>query len=77
MAIPVSGVLSGFVDFLVSLLVLVGMMLVYKIIPSWNLLLMPAFLLLAMFTALGFGLWFSALNVRFRDIKYLVPFISN
>jgi len=75
MVIPIAGVLSGVVDFLVSLIVLVGMMLFYKIIPTWNLLLLPVFLLLAMLTALGFGLWLSALNVRFRDINYLVPFL--
>jgi len=75
MVIPIAGVLSGLVDFLVSLIVLVGMMLFYKIIPTWNLLLMPLFLLLALLTALGFGLWLSALNVRFRDVNHLVPFI--
>lgn len=75
MVIPIAGVLSGIVDFLVSLIVLIGMMLFYKIIPTWNLLLLPVFLFLAMLTALGFGLWFSALNVRFRDVNHLVPFI--
>jgi len=75
MVIPIAGVLSGLVDFLVSLIVLVGMMLFYKIIPTWNLFLMPLFLLLALLTALGFGLWLSALNVRFRDVNHLVPFI--
>jgi lipopolysaccharide transport system permease protein len=75
MAIPIAGVLSGIVDFVVSLIVLVGMMLFYKIIPTWNLLMLPIFLFLAMLTALGFGLWLSALNVRFRDINHLVPFI--
>lgn len=75
MVIPISGVLSGVVDFVVSLIVLIGMMLFYKIVPSWNLLLLPVFLFLAMLTALGFGLWLSALNVRFRDINYLVPFL--
>lgn len=75
MVIPIAGVLSGIVDFLVSLIVLIGMMLVYQIIPTWNLLMLPVFLFLAMLTALGFGLWLSALNVRFRDINHLVPFI--
>jgi lipopolysaccharide transport system permease protein len=75
MVIPIAGVLSGLVDFLVSLIVLIGMMLFYKIMPTWNLLLLPVFLFLAMLTALGFGLWFSALNVRFRDVNHLVPFI--
>lgn len=75
MVIPISGVLSGFVDFAIALIILIVMMLIYRIIPTWNLLLLPLFLLLAMLTALGFGLWLSALNVRFRDINHLVPFI--
>ncbi len=75
MVIPISGVLSGFVDFAIAFIILVIMMLVYRIIPTWNLLLLPLFLFLAMLTALGFGLWLSALNVRFRDINHLVPFI--
>ena len=75
MVIPIAGVLSGLVDFLVSLIVLIVMMLVFQIIPTINLLLLPVFLLLALLTALGFGLWLSALNVRFRDINHLVPFI--
>ena len=72
MVIPIAGVLSGLVDFLVSLIVLIVMMLVFQIIPTINLLLLPVFLLLALLTALGFGLWLSALNVRFRDINHLV-----
>lgn len=75
MVIPISGVLSGLVDFLVSLIVLVVMMIFYKISPTINLLLLPLFLFLALLTALGFGLWLSALNVRFRDVNHLVPFI--
>lgn len=75
MVIPISGVLSGFVDFAIAFVILIIMMLIYRIIPTWNLLLLPLFLILAMLTALGFGLWLSALNVRFRDINHLVPFI--
>jgi len=75
MVIPISGVISGFIDFGISFVILIVMMLVYKIIPTWNLLLLPILLILAMLTALGFGLWLSALNVRFRDINHLVPFI--
>lgn len=75
MVIPISGVISGFIDFAISFLILIIMMLVYKIIPTWNLLFLPFLLILAMLTALGFGLWLSALNVRFRDINHLVPFI--
>ncbi len=75
MVIPISGVISGLVDFAVSLIVLVVMMIVYHIVPTWNILYLPLFLLLAMMTALGFGLWLSALNVRFRDINQIVPFL--
>lgn len=75
MVIPISGVISGFVDFAVAFLILIGMMIFYKITLSWNILYLPLFLLLAMLTALGFGLWLSALNVRFRDINHIVPFL--
>jgi lipopolysaccharide transport system permease protein len=75
MVIPMSGVISGLVDFAVSLVVLVVMMIIYNITPTLNTLYLPLFLLLAMLTALGFGLWLSALNVRFRDINHLVPFL--
>lgn len=75
LVIPISGVLSGLVDFCVSFIVLCILMVVYSIIPTWNVLFLPAFLLLALITALGISLWLSALNVRFRDINQLVPFI--
>lgn len=73
--IPFSGVFSGLVDFLVAFVVLILLMAYYKIQPTAAIIFLPGFLLLAMITALGFGLWLSALNVRFRDIKHLVPFI--
>ena len=73
--IPLSGVLAGLVDFAVSFVVLLVMMLMYRVPLTWNVLWLPAFLLLAMATALGFGLWLAALNVRFRDVNYLVPFL--
>jgi lipopolysaccharide transport system permease protein len=75
LVIPLSGVLSGLVDFAVTFLVLVVLMMFYRITPTWGVLLLPVFLLLAMATALGFGLWLSALNVRYRDVNYLVPFL--
>ncbi|PKO17685.1 MAG: phosphate ABC transporter permease [Chloroflexi bacterium HGW-Chloroflexi-10] len=75
MVIPISSVLSRLVDFAVSFIVLIVLMVIYKIVPTFNLLFLPLFLLLAMITALGVGLWLSALNVRFRDINYLVPFL--
>jgi lipopolysaccharide transport system permease protein len=73
--IPISAVLSGLVDFAVAVLVLIGLMLYYRITPTLAVTLLPALVLLAMLTALGFGLWLSALNVRFRDINYVVPYL--
>ena len=74
--IPISGVLSGLVDFAIAFLVLAGLMVFYGVAPTPALVWLPAFLLLAMVTALGFGLWLSALNVRYRDVNYLVPFLA-
>ena len=73
--IPLAGIFSGLVDFAVTFLVLVVLMIFYRVTPTWGVLLLPVFLLLAMVTALGFGLWLSALNVRYRDVNYLVPFL--
>ncbi len=75
LVIPISGVLSGLVDFAVAFIVLIGMMAFYSITPTPAVVLLPAFILLAMVTALGFGLWLSALNVRYRDINYLIPYL--
>ena len=75
LVIPISGVLSGLADFGIAFVVLIVMMVFYRIVPTWGVLLLPGFLLLAMLTALGFGLWLSALNVRYRDVNYLVPFL--
>lgn len=75
LVIPISGVLSGLVDFAVAFLVLVGLMIYYGIAPTWAVVWLPAFLLLALATALGVGMWLSALNVRYRDVNYLVPFL--
>ncbi len=74
--IPLSSVLSGLVDFALALLVLFGMVVYFGQLPGWNLLWLPLFLLLALVTALGAGLWLSALNVQFRDIRYTVPFLT-
>jgi lipopolysaccharide transport system permease protein len=73
--IPISGVLSGLADFGIAFLVLIGLMVYYGIAPTAAAALLPAFLLLALLTALGFGLWLSALNVRYRDVNYLVPYL--
>ncbi len=77
MIIPISGVLVGLPDFLLSFLVLIGMMLYYQVYPSGAAILwLPVFLLLALITSLGVGLWLSALNVEYRDIRYVVPFLT-
>jgi lipopolysaccharide transport system permease protein len=73
--IPLSAVLSGLVDFAVAFVVLIVLMVWYRIAPTPAILFLPGFLLLAMATALGFGLWLAALNVRYRDVNYLVPFL--
>ncbi len=75
LVIPLSASFSGMVDFFVALSLVVGMLLYYGILPGFGILLLPAFLTLALFAAVGFGLWLAALNVRFRDVNYLVPFL--
>jgi lipopolysaccharide transport system permease protein len=74
--IPVAAILSGLVDFILSFLVLLGMMAWEGIVPSAAVLLLPGPLLLALVTALGAGLWLSALNVQFRDVRFTVPFMT-
>jgi len=76
LVIPLSSVLSGVVDFVLAFVVLLGMMLFYGIVPTVNVLWLPFLLLLAFVTALGVGLWFSAMNVQFRDVRYTIPFFT-
>jgi lipopolysaccharide transport system permease protein len=73
--LPATSVLAGLVDFAVGFVFLMAMTAYYGIRPSWALLLAPLFLLLAVLTALGVGLWFSALNAMYRDMRYIVPFV--
>ncbi|OQA19942.1 MAG: Teichoic acid translocation permease protein TagG [Chloroflexi bacterium ADurb.Bin360] len=75
LVIPLSGVFSSLVDFAISFAVLLILMLLYGVTPTARMLLLPALLLLALVTALGFGLWLSALNVKYRDVGYLLPFL--
>ena len=76
LAVPIATVLSGVVDFVLAFVVLMGMMLYYGVVPTINTLWLPFFFLLALVTSLGIGLWFSALNVEFRDVRYTVPFLT-
>ena len=75
LVIPIATVLAGVVDFALSFVVLLGLMAFYGIAPTINLLWMPLFLLLALVTSLAVGLWMSALNVKYRDVRYIVPFL--
>lgn len=75
LVIPISTVGSGMIDFTLAFLVLLGMMLFYGIVPTINVIWLPLLLLLAFITSLGAGLWLSALNVQFRDVRYVVPFL--
>ncbi|MGQ9569001.1 MAG: ABC transporter permease [Anaerolineae bacterium] len=76
LVIPLSSVLAGLVDFAIAFLVLLGMMVYFGVRPTTGALLLPGFLLLALVTALGVGLWLSALNVKYRDVRYVIPFLT-
>jgi lipopolysaccharide transport system permease protein len=73
--VPLSSILSGVVDFVLAFLVLLGMTFFYKISLTGNIIWVPFLLLLALGTASGVGLWLSAMNVQFRDVRYAVPFL--
>jgi lipopolysaccharide transport system permease protein len=75
LAIPVATVMAALVDFAISGVVLLAMLLYYHRAPTLHILFVPLFVLLAFFASLGLGLWLSALNVKYRDIRYVVPFL--
>jgi lipopolysaccharide transport system permease protein len=72
---PMTPVLARLVDFGISLLILLGVTLYYRVLPTWNLLLLPLFLILMMSIPAGIGMWLSALAIRFRDVKHAMPFV--
>jgi len=76
LAMPIATVLAGVIDFVLAFIVLLAMMLAYGIVPTVYIFWLPFFLLLALTTSLGTGLWLSALNVQFRDVRYTVPFLT-
>lgn len=77
LVLPVASVLAGLVDFAIAFLILIGLMFYYRITPAWQVLwALPLFLLLAVITALGVALWLSAINVKYRDVNYALPFIT-
>ena len=76
LTMPMASVFAGLVDFVLALIVLLGMMLYYGFVPTINTIWLPLFVILAMITALGVSFWLSALNVQFRDVRYMIPFIT-
>ncbi len=75
LVVPISAVIVSFVDFLVSFVILIGLMIFYGFVPPIQILLLPVFTLIAFFAAMGYGLLLAALNVKYRDFRYIVPFI--
>ena len=73
--IPTATIIVAFVDLLVSFGILVAMMAWYQFLPGWQILLLPGFIFIAFLAVLGPGLWITALNVRYRDFRYVIPFI--
>lgn len=73
--LPMAAVLSGLLDFAISFSILIGMMIWYGLTPTLGVLLVPFFILTATLTALGVGVWLSALNVQYRDVRYVIPFL--
>lgn len=75
LVIPGSAVIVSFVDFLISGAILVALMLWYGFLPDWRILALPLFVLIAFAAAMGAGLWMAALNVKYRDFRYIIPFV--
>ncbi|MBE0619356.1 MAG: ABC transporter permease [Burkholderiales bacterium] len=73
--VPTAAVVVSFVDFLISFLILVVLMLWYRFLPGWQILTLPLFVLMAFLASLGPGLWITSLNVKYRDFRYVIPFI--
>ena len=73
--VPTSAVVVAFVDFLVSFAILVCLMVWYQFLPGWQILTLPLFILMAFLASLGPGLWITALNVKYRDFRYVIPFL--
>ena len=73
--IPTATLLTALIDFLISFIILIGMMAYYQFAPGWRMLLLSAFTMLALMASLGPGLWVTALNVKYRDFRYIIPFV--
>ena len=73
--VPASSIVVSLVDFLITLALMLLIMVCYGVIPTWRMLFLPLLLILALAISFGAGLWFAALNIRFRDFRYIVPFV--
>jgi lipopolysaccharide transport system permease protein len=73
--IPAATLVTAFIDFLISFIILIGMMVYYQFAPGWHMLFLPCFIILALLASLGPGLWITALNVKYRDFRYIIPFV--
>jgi lipopolysaccharide transport system permease protein len=72
---PIAAVVVSFIDFLISFVILIGLMLWYQFLPGWQILTLPFFVVMAFLASLGPGLWITALNVKYRDFRYTIPFM--
>lgn len=75
MIIPASSVITSLVDFAISFIILLGMFAWFRYIPSWHIIFLPIFIVLAFLCAFGVGLYLTAVNVKYRDFRYIIPFI--
>jgi lipopolysaccharide transport system permease protein len=75
LVIPTSSVIVSFIDFLISSTILFGLMIYYNFWPTWHVFSLPIFILIAFITSMGTGLWVAAMNVKYRDFRYIIPFI--
>lgn len=73
--VPTAAIVVSFVDFLISFVILIGLMLWYQFAPTWHILTLPLFLVMAFLASLGPGLWITSLNVKYRDFRYIIPFV--
>jgi lipopolysaccharide transport system permease protein len=75
LVVPASALVVSFVDFMVSGIILIGLMAYYNFLPSWRMITLPLFILVALLASTGVGLWLATLNVKYRDFRYVVPFL--
>lgn len=73
--IPAASVITSLIDFLISFILLIGLFFWFQFLPSWQIVILPLFLLLAFICSMGIGFWLTALNVKYRDFRFIVPFI--